>query len=125
MTGKIYLTILTLFIVPPPTISSAIGDTVVAGSSATISCVITLTNFNSYNMDTYIEVQETRGLPSQIVTAGISETVSRTLNSVDISQAGDYTCSTTVFYNGTLSAYVTNSTTSSTVTATLTIISEV
>ena len=124
MTGKIYLTILTFFIVPTPTISSAIGDTVVAGSSATISCVITLTSFDSYNMDTYIEVQATRGLPSQIVTAGISETVSRTLNSVDISQAGDYTCSTRVFYNGTLSAYVTNSATSSTVTATLTITSE-
>ena len=113
-----------IFIVPPPTISSAIGDTVVAGSSATISCVITLTSFNSYNMDTYIEVLSTRDLLSQIVTAGNSKTVSRTLNSVDISQAGDYSCLARVFYNGTLSTYVTNSGTSSPMTATLTVIGE-
>lgn len=83
-----------------------------------------LTSFNSYNMDTYIEVQATRDLPLKIVTAGSSKTVSRTLDSVDISQAGVYTCSARVFYSGTLSTYVINSTTSSTVTATLTIISE-
>ena len=119
-----YLITLTIFIVPPPTISSAIGDTAVAGSSATISCVITLTSFNSYNMDTYIEVLSTRDLLSQIVTAGNSKTVSRTLNSVAISQAGDYSCSARVFYNGAFSAYVINSTTSSPMTATLSVTSK-
>lgn len=75
-------------------------------------------------MDTYIEVQASRGLPLKIVTAGNSETVPRTLNSVDISQAGNYNCSARVFYNGTLSMYVINSTTSSPMTSTLTVIGE-
>ena len=116
--------VISFFIVPPPTISSATGDTVVAGTSATISCVITLTSFNSYNMDTYIEVLSTGDLLSQIVTAGNSKTVSHTLNSVAISQAGDYSCSARVFYNGAFSAYVINSTTSNPMTATLNVTSK-
>ena len=91
---------------------------------ATISCVITLSSFDSYNMDTYIEVQADRDLPSKTVTAASSKTVSRTLNSVTISQAGVYSCSARVFYNGTSSSYVTNSGTSSVVTATLRVTSK-
>ena len=90
---------------------------------ATISCDITLSSFDSYNMDTYIEVLSTRDLPSKTVTAASSKTVSRTLNSVTISQAGVYDCSARVFYNGTLSN-VTNSGTSSVVTATLRVTSK-
>ena len=75
-------------------------------------------------MDTYIEVQADRGLPSKTVTAASSKTVSRTLNSVTISQAGVYDCSARVFYNGTLSN-VTNSVISSVVTATLRVTSEI
>ena len=79
---------------------------------------------SSFNSDTYIEVLSTRDLPSKIVTAASNKTVSRTLNSVTINQAGVYNCSARVFYNGTLSSYVTNSTISSTMSAILTIISE-
>ena len=96
--------------VPTPSVSASNGGNVLTGGTATISCTVSLTSFNYYMTDTYIEVMWLNSsLPSRIYKSQAILNDTLTITNVQINHAGLYICTARVFYNGTNHLYVIDS----------------
>ena len=116
-----------MYIVPTPVVTAGGSSVTQLQMDATVQCNVSLPGLSNVNLtDTFVTV--TWSSPNELLSpetfsaaTAISDT--RTINS-SLNNAGEYTCTAVLFFNGSNSQYVMDSDTSNQATATVTITSQ-
>ncbi len=115
-----------MYIVPIPVVTAVGSSVVQLQMDATVQCDVSLPGLTNVTVDdTFVTVTwpSPNQLPSKTFSAATAISDTRTINS-SLNNAGEYTCTAILFFNGSNSQYVTDSDTLNQATATVTITSQ-